>query len=283
MATRLIELEARGRAFRCRCAGRSGEPVVLLHGFPETSHMWIELMEALEGAGYRALAPDQRGYSPGARPPDPADYVLPELAADVLSLADAAGFERFHLVGHDWGAAAGWGVVAHAPQRIASWSALSVPHLVAFRDRILNDPDQQERSSYMNLFAQVGAAEEALSQNDFAPLRAIWSESPPEQVDDYLSVLQQPGALTAALNWYRAGSLISPTLPALELGPVAIPTLFLWGNRDRAIGRAAAEDGAGHMAGPYSFVELDAGHWLVQEALPRVSGEILAHLQKYPV
>ncbi len=281
MSVALHELQARGMTFRCRQAGRTGEPVVLLHGFPETSHMWVELMGALSEAGYRCLAPDQRGYSPGARPLDPADYVLSELAADVLALADTAGFERFHLIGHDWGAGAGWAVVGVAPERVLSWTALSVPHVVAFRNRILNDPDQQERSGYMNLFRQKGTAEQALSQNDFAALRNIWSASSAEQLEDYLSVLSQPDALTGALNWYRAAGGFASEQRSMELGPIDVPTLFIWGSGDPAIGRSAAEDCAQHMKGPYSFVELDAGHWLIQEAFPRVSSEILAHLRKH--
>jgi len=106
--------------FHCRTAGDSGEPVILLHGFPETSHMWVELLPKLEAAGYRCLAPDQRGYSPGARPEGKENYQYGDLASDVFALADAWGVDRFHLVGHDWGAGAGWAAVATNPDRIAS-------------------------------------------------------------------------------------------------------------------------------------------------------------------
>ena len=279
MSIRINERSVRGMTFRCREAGEQGEAVVLLHGFPETSRMWQELMEQLVAAGYRCLAPDQRGYSPGARPEGAASYVLDELAADVVALADDAGFERFHLIGHDWGSAAGWGVAGAHPARLLSWSALSVPHLRAFRDAIAGDSDQTQRSSYIGLFRQEGTAEQALSANDFARLRSLWSINSKETIDDYYEVLSQPGALSGALNWYRAGGL-DPGQQAAS-GDVSVPTLYLWGNRDQALGRVAAEGSAKYAAGPYRFVELDAGHWLAQEEPARVAQEILAHLRKY--
>src|SRR5574339_996924 len=104
----VADLHANGMTFRVRKAGDTGEPVVLLHGFPETSHMWLQLIPKLVEAGYRCVAPDQRGYSPGARPADVEAYAYRALASDVFALADAAGFDRFHLVGHDWGALVGW-------------------------------------------------------------------------------------------------------------------------------------------------------------------------------
>ena len=118
------DVEANGMTFRCRTAGDSGDPVMLLHGFPETSHMWTDLIPRLAEAGYRTLAPDLRGYSPGARPDDVSAYSYEALASDVFALADASGFERFHLVGHDWGAIIGWAAVdIDGGKRIASWTS----------------------------------------------------------------------------------------------------------------------------------------------------------------
>jgi pimeloyl-ACP methyl ester carboxylesterase len=265
--------------FRCRVAGDTGEPVILLHGFPETSHMWVDLLPKLEDAGYRCVAPDQRGYSPGARPEGIANYRYREIGADVFAIADACGFERFHVIGHDWGAGAGWAAVAMLPGRIRSWTALSVPHVASFGAAIRNDDDQRQKSQYITFFQAPGVAETALSDNDFAGLRRIWSESSPEEIDEYLSVFRQPGALAAALNWYRGSRGIDPTDPEVTFGPVATPTLLIWGNRDMAIGRVAVEGAARLMTGPYRFVELDAGHWLIQEQPERVATEILAHLR----
>lgn len=277
------EIAANGLTFRCRDAGESGEPVVLLHGFPETSHMWLGLIPRLVEAGYRCLAPDQRGYSPGARPEGIEHYRYRDIASDVVALADACGFESFHLIGHDWGAGAGWAAVDLWPGRIRSWTALSVPHVASFGRAIREDPDQSQKSQYITFFQTPGVAEAALSADDFAGLKRIWSESSAEEVEEYLSVFRQPGALAAALNWYRGSRGIDPNDPAVAFGPVATPTLLIWGNRDMAIGRVAVEGAAKHMVGPYRFVELDAGHWLIQEALERVTQEILAHLRAFPL
>jgi pimeloyl-ACP methyl ester carboxylesterase len=272
------ETTANSLTFRCREAGTSGEPVILLHGFPETSHMWIGLMERLATEGYRCLAPDQRGYSPGARPEGADQYRYVDTASDVVAIADAWGVDRFHLVGHDWGAGCGWAVLALHPERVLSWSALSVPHIAAFGRAIREDPDQQKRSQYVTFFQQPGVAEAFFSANGFAALKSIWTASPPEEVEEYLSVLSEPGALTAALNWYRGSRGIDPEDPDVTFGPVETPTLLIWGNHDNAIGRVSTENAAAYMKGPYSFIELDAGHWLIQEQPERVTSAIASHL-----
>ena len=261
-----------------RRAGDGGALVILLHGFPETSHMWLPLLEHLAANGYTAMAPDLRGYSPGARPPEAEHYAHAAMAPDILAMADALGQDRFHLVGHDHGAGLGWYMAARHADRLISWTALSVPHIDAFGEAIANNPEQRERSGYMDFFRQVGTAEEALSANDFAALRNVWSESRPEEVDEYLRVLRQPGALTGALNWYRGGL----TVDRQPIGRISVPTLLIWGNRDQAIGRPGVTATPPLMDGPYRLVELDAGHWLIQEAEAAVLRETLAHLEAFP-
>jgi pimeloyl-ACP methyl ester carboxylesterase len=147
MTVTICEIAANGLKFRCREAGSAGEPVILLHGFPETSHMWIGLMERLASEGFRCLAPDQRGYSSGARPEGIEHYRYQDTASDVVALADAVGFSRFHLVGQDWGAGCGWAAVDLYPGRILSWSALSVPHVAAFGTAIREDPTSSSGAS----------------------------------------------------------------------------------------------------------------------------------------
>ncbi len=275
------DIQANGMTFRCREAAGDGEPVILLHGFPETSHMWLPLMAQLSADGYRCLAPDQRGYSPGARPEGPEHYHYDDMASDVFALADAWGADRFHLVGHDWGAGAGWAAVAKSPGRIITWSALSVPHLGAFGKAIRDVPEQKAKSQYIEVFQQPGVADAALAANDFAALKGVWSESPPEQVEEYLSVFSQPGAITAALNWYRGSRGLDPDDPEIVFGPVEVPSLLIWGKNDMAIGRQGVEDAASFMRGPYTFVELDAGHWLIQEQPDRVCDEVSRHIASY--
>lgn len=283
MGETITEIAANGLTFRCRTAGDEGEPVILLHGFPETSHMWVELMPVLAANGYRVLAPDQRGYSPKARPEGKEHYRYHDLASDIFALADAFEAERFHLVGHDWGAGAGWAALAVNPGRIASWTALSVPHLGAFGQAIQSDPEQQQKSQYITFFQEPGVAEAALSANDFQPLKDLWTESSAGEVEEYLAQFREPGALTAALNWYRGSRGIQPGDEAIQFGPVSTPTLMLWGNRDQAIGRTAVQNAASLMSGPYRFVEMDAGHWLIQQKFEQVRDEILAHLRANPI
>jgi len=288
MAKRLTrEIDANGMVFRARFTGAegpSGEPVILLHGFPETSIMWAGLMERLGEEGYRCFAPDQRGYSPRARPGGIADYEYRKLVSDVMALADALGYARFHLIGHDWGSAIGWVILQLHPDRVRSWTAMSVPHMDAFASAIADDPDQRQRSRYMGFFMLPEKPEQSLTADDFAALRSLWSSIPREQVDEYVGVFSQAGALTAALNWYRANAvLLEKRREGPKFGPVLHPTLLIWGNRDIAVGRVAVERTAQHMKGPYRLVELNAGHWLVQEEPERVHDEILSHLKSNPL
>src|SRR3990172_472504 len=132
---RTREIAANGLTFRAREHGE-GTPVLLLHGFPETSRMWVPLMERLADEGFHCLAPDQRGYSPGARPPDVAEYTYDRFAGDVFGLLDAMGWQRAHLIGHHWGPAAGWAAVDERPDRVLSWVPMAVPHLRAFCTRV---------------------------------------------------------------------------------------------------------------------------------------------------
>jgi len=282
--TTLRDIEANGMTFRCREAGTQGEPVILLHGFPETSHMWIDLMPELVDAGYRCLAPDQRGYSPGARPGAVDSYRYEDLSDDVIAIADAWGARRFHLVGHDWGALAGWTVVDRYPERVASWTALSVPHPKAFATAVRDDPEEEPYRQILQLFITPGSENIALA-NDAAMLRQAWSNSSPDEVADYLSVLTQPGALAAALNWYRSSRAHARSLEdeTLSFGPVSTPTLFLWGNADPYIRPIAVEMGHAYMKGPYRFAALECGHWMAQEKGDEVAAELTANLRAHPL
>ncbi len=277
----LRELQANGLTFRAREHGQ-GMPALLLHGFPETSRMWVPLMERLAGEGFHCLAPDQRGYSPGARPAGVAEYDYDHLASDVTGFLDALGWQRAHLIGHDWGAGAGWAALDVAPERFLSWVAMSVPHITAFGRAIRENESQKKMSQYINFFRQVGTAEAAFSANDYAALRGLYAQThSADEIDEYISVFSQSGALTGGFNWYRASEGVLPTRNGEEFAPVATPTLLLWGKNDPAIGRDAIVAGKAYMTGPYELLELDCSHWIVQEALDQVTGPIAAHLKKY--
>lgn len=274
------ELKANGLTFQCRVCGleNSGDPIIFLHGFPETSHMWEGIMIDFASKGYRCLAPNQRGYSPGARPRGVKNYLINELASDVVALADAVEFKKFHLVGHDWGAGCGWAVVELYRNRIQSWSALSVPHMAAFDYAKQNDPNQMKQSRYIDLF-QVPVIPEMMSSfGNYKMLRKAWHIIPNEEVEDYLTVFGKYSGRKSTINWYRANT----NMP-IEFRHVSLPTLFIWGNKDLYIGRTGVEMAKQYMAGEYNMVELDAGHWLIQEKFERVRDEILNHIQNHPM
>ncbi|MBT3426111.1 MAG: alpha/beta hydrolase [Gammaproteobacteria bacterium] len=279
MSVSTSELSIGRYTFDVRRAGDQGEAVILLHGFPETSHMWVPLMAALETAGYQSAAADQRGYSQGARPADVSDYAYSELAADVIGLADALGYQRFHLIGHDHGAGLGWLVTRLYSDRVISWTAMSVPHIDAFGQAIASDSEQSEKSQYIQFFQQQGAAEAAFAEDDYALLKSVWDKSGEAQVQEYMRVFQQDGALTGALNWYR-GSM-SADSPRQPIGMITNPTLMIWGNQDQAIGRTGIDATPALISGYYRLVELDVGHWLIQEAEGPVVDAVLTHLKTF--
>ncbi|MGH3629664.1 MAG: alpha/beta fold hydrolase [Sciscionella sp.] len=252
-----------------------GPGVLFLHGFPEAATEWEDQLSALGSAGYRAVAVDQRGYSPGVRPAAVADYRMESLCADVLAFADALHWPLFDLVGHDWGAAVAWRLAAVMPQRLHSLTAISVPHPAAFAVALAEDADQQRRSAYLRLFrAPGGVAEDTLLADDAAKLRAIYDGRVPSwRVQEYLHRLREPGALTAALNWYRAMT------PMGDTPTVRIPTLYIFSTADDALGPAAAHATAAHVSGPYRFEVLDGvSHWVPEEAADIVSSLLLEHL-----
>lgn len=252
---RVRRYRAEGLCFDVRDRGPSdGPPVVLLHGFPSDGTSWDRTADRLHAAGLRTLVPDQRGYSPGARPQGRSAYRVELLVADVLALLDAAGLQRAHMVGHDWGGLVAWALAAGCPERVASLTVASTPHPRALTRALVRSP-QGLRSAYVGLFQLPRLPEALLGHRLESLLRR--SGLPAPDAARYARRMREPGALTAALNWYRA-----VPLSGLRTGAVGVPTTYAWGRRDGALGRAAAELTAEHTAGPYRFVELAAGHWL---------------------
>lgn len=262
-----------------RAAGPAdGELVLLLHGFPETSYEWRAQLEALGAAGYRAVAPDQRGYAAGARPRALDDYSVERLVDDVFGFADALGVDRFHLVGHDWGGFVAWYAAARDSRRdaprLGSLAVVSTPHPVPFRAAMHSGGDQRERSSYMEWFRSPDAEAMWLA-DDAALLAAAYGEHPADAREEYLRVFTADGgaALTGGLNWYRANTFHDPG------GPVTAPTLYVWSTDDVALGREAAEATGAQVAGPYRFVVLDGvSHWIPEVAAARFDPLLLEHL-----
>jgi pimeloyl-ACP methyl ester carboxylesterase len=244
-----------------------GTPVVLLHGFPTDRTSWDRLAPLLHAAGLRTFAPDQRGYSAGARPAGTAPYRLEHLVADVVALIDATGREKVHVVGHDWGGAIAWLTAGNHPDRVASVTALSTPHPGAL-SRALRTPDQLRRSWYMAAF-QVPFLPECSVAFGFRSLLG-GSGLPEDDVERYAAHLARPEVIRGPITWYRAARSSH-----VRAHRVAVPATLAWGSRDFALGRYAAELTAEHVTGPYEFVELEAGHWLPETRAPECADAIL--------
>jgi pimeloyl-ACP methyl ester carboxylesterase len=281
VALESLRLDVRGFAFDALAAGpASGPLVLLLHGWPQFADSWSEVASALGAAGYRAVAVDQRGYSPGARPTDVAAYAIAELVADVAGFAEALGHGRFHLVGHDWGGIVGWAFAAAHPERLESFTSLATPHPTALARARASDPDQQAKTAYVDFFRLPGGvAEKTLLAGDGAKLRAIYGGVvDATQVESNLRRLTEPGALTAVLNWYRAFGFND------SVGTTAVPALYLWGDKDLALGERAARATVDFALGPYRFEVFEGvSHWIVDEVPERVLAAVREHLAAYPL
>ncbi len=268
--------------FDVRMAGPAdGEVVILLHGFPQTSYEWRRQLSALGEAGFRAVAPDQRGYSAGARPENIEDYQIPLLVQDVIGLADAIGADRFHIVGHDWGAVVVWVVAIAASDRVITANPVSVPHPDAFA-QVLSDPTscQVEASSYFDVFVQPDS-EDAFLADENAQLRAIYVAIDGEAVDEYLRVLGSKEALGAALNWYRA-NIGDRNLQGPAVGAVHVPTMFTWSDGDTALCVDGALLTEQYVEGPYRFEVLEGvSHWIPDLASAQMTALLIEHLTDY--
>ena len=255
-----------------------GEPVVLLHGFPQNATQWDAVSDLLHAAGCRTFAPDQRGYSPGARPKEVEAYRIDHLVADVISLLDAYDLASAHVVGHDWGAVVAWHLAARHPDRVRTLTALSVPHPRAIHTALKSDPDQRKKSTYILFFRRRWIPERAMLAFNARILRAVFTGSglSAEGVDRYVRPLRRGGALAAALNWYRAMSGRDSATAA----PVRLPTTYVWSDGDTALGRTAAEACGTYVESDYTFVELSGlSHWLADQAPERVAEAVLARVR----
>ncbi len=258
-----------------------GRLVILLHGFPELWYGWRRQIEPLAAAGFRVLVPDQRGYNLSDKPLGIDAYRLDRLAQDVIGLIDDAGRERACLAGHDWGGAVAWWVGINFPQRLDRLALLNIPHPTVMRHHLLHDRGQRRRSRYIFFFQLPWLPEMALRRANFAyGVRALAASSRPGTFteDDfavYRQAWSQPGAITAMLNWYRAALRRPPPRPAgsaaraggrgRPAGPrVRVPTLLLWGTRDRFLGQEMARPSI-ELCDDGRLELVDATHWVQHE------------------
>jgi pimeloyl-ACP methyl ester carboxylesterase len=261
-----------------------GPVVVLLHGFPQFNTSWNAVIDRLTAQGYRCLAPNQRGYSPGARPPRRRDYRMSEIVEDIRALIDASGAERVHLAAHDWGAAAAWAAAAELPDRIATLTPFSVPHPGAFLKGLVTSR-QGLMSWYMYFFQLPWLPERLLLGSNRSAIRM--SESlqsggqSKEAADRDAKAMAAPGVLTAALNWYRA-------LPLTDLrqsaGKIAVPTMYVWSDKDIALAEKPARNTVRYVTGDYRFEILrGVSHWIPDECPDAAADLLLEWFAAHPI
>lgn len=283
--------------FQARRTGPAdGRPVILLHGVPQTSACWTAQLEALASAGYHAVAFTQRGYSPNARIDDIGEFTMDKLVGDVLGVADALGFDRFDLAGHDMGALVAWYLATDHPERIRSLTVLSVPHPNAYLDayhRRISEPgpgdDQFVRASYARDIRALprGEVEKAFLADGGEQLRTLFHGLPADHVAEYVEMLGTVEAMRGVFDFYRAmtlfGDSADPDAAPDRLPPITVPTLFIWSDQDHAIAAAGAHATGDHIKAPYRFVALEGiDHWIPERAPERVNEELLAHLARHP-
>ena len=274
--TRLLRYRHDALTFDVRDEGPlGGDPVVLLHGFPERNTCWRDVVPPLHAHGLRTYAPDQRGYSPGARPPRRRDYTMHKLEADVVALIEAIG-GPVHLVGHDWGANSGWLVAMHRPELVRTWTAVSVPHPAAFR-RAMFSSSQAFSSWYMGAFQAPRLPERSAAERGGRFEKGLRNGGmTTEDVDRFRREIVDYGALPGALNWYRA----MPFTHQRDLqDKVAVPTTLLWGDGDIAVKRVSVDRCADRVTGPYELRVLPGvSHWIPAHAPEAVADAVLSRI-----
>lgn len=250
-----------------------GTPVLFMHGWPDTHDLWRHQVAALSEAGFRTIAPDLRGFGASDKPADVEAYALQHTVVDMLAVLGAVGVEKAHVVAHDWGAAAAWGLAAFVPDKVDRLAVLSVGHPKAFRDAGF---EQRMRSWYMLLFQFEGIAEEWLLEGDGRMMIDFHPDGA-----ELRKRLEQPGALTASLGWYRANAHPRSLLGAgPDVPNVSCSTLGVWSTGDIALTEAQMKNSEQYVDGPWRYERLDGpGHWMQVEAADAVNGLLLDFLR----
>jgi len=262
---------------------KDGPLVILLHGFPEFWYSWRKQIGPLADAGFRVLAPDQRGYNLSSKPAAMADYAVGNLTADVISIADQLCSGRFYLAGHDWGAAVAWATALRFPQRLHKLAILNVPHPAVFLRTVRTSPRQMLRSWYMAFFQLPRIPESRFSVNNFAMgIKSLVASSrpgtfTPEDLNLYREAWSNPGTVTAMINWYRALFRHWPALPDPQ---VHVPTRILWGRCDMFLLPEMAQESLKYCDSAELTWFPDTTHWLQHEEPEAVNAALIEHFSK---
>jgi pimeloyl-ACP methyl ester carboxylesterase len=267
-------VETNGLRFNVVDVG-SGAPIILLHGFPDSSRLWRNQIPALVKAGFRCVAPDLRGFGESDKPGGVADYAMPLVLQDVTGIMDELEIERATIVGHDWGAGVGWLLASFIPERVERLVALSAGHPAGFVPPFLA---QLQKSWYLLFFQFRDLAEERLKRDDWLLFREWLQGAPDSEV--YLESLSEPGALTAGLNWYRAN--VPPESFAAEIvafPPIEVPVMGIWGSGDPYLTQELMTRSAKFVAGPWRYERFEeVGHWIPLEQPERLNQLLLEFL-----
>jgi pimeloyl-ACP methyl ester carboxylesterase len=251
--------------------------VVLLHGFPQFNTSWGAVIPRLSAAGFRCVAPNQRGYSPGARPTRRRDYRMPELVDDVRELIDASGAQRVHVVGYDWGASVAWAVATDIPERLASLTTMSVPHPAAFL-RALPTSRQFLASWYIGFFQLPRVPEWYFARHDWRGMSSLHQSKAGQPAGAAVRdarAMAESGALTSALNWYRA---IPLTDMRRYLAEVTVPTMYVWSDGDAGLLGKGTRNTGRYVTSEYRFEILHGSHWMLDEQPDAVADLLLEWL-----
>ncbi|HLZ19711.1 MAG TPA: alpha/beta hydrolase [Smithellaceae bacterium] len=256
----------------------SGPAVLLIHGFPDTSQVWRYQIPALVKAGYRVIAPDVRGFGNSDKPQEIQAYDLTVLVGDMINLMSQLGIEKAHVVGHDMGSAIAWVMASFFPQRVNRLASLSVGHPMANRER--KSIEQREKAWYMLLFQFKGTAESLLQQDDWKLFREILRNH--SEFANWTKDLSRPGALTAALNWYRAN--LSPEKELTQPVPIpvtSVPSLGIWSSGDPYLTEKPMLATEAYVTGGWRYERIEgAGHWVQLDAADQVNGLLIDFFSK---
>jgi pimeloyl-ACP methyl ester carboxylesterase len=253
-----------------------GEPIFLLHGFPDAWFGWEAQIGPLADAGFRVIVPDQRGYNLSDKPNGVASYQMATLVADILGLADALGYERFHLAGHDFGAIVSWTLAMRHQQRLERLAIANVPHPAVMQKYLRSSPSQMLKSWYGLFFQLPGLPERVVKINNWQFLIAAMPDAlTPQERDRYREAWGQPGAMTSMINWYRA--LLRQSRKSSGSGNIQIPTLVVWGRQDPHISYEMAPLSVEQCEDSRFVTFDDAGHWVMIDKPAEVSQLLIEH------